>query len=192
MLYLNQLQYDTMPYPTDIEHPGSEYSTRGTVSCAGCGLCAVCMVVDWLCKASFSLEDCRTLAFRVRANHAIGTDMELFAPAAAEQFGLHLEMTDDTSRLADCLKQGGVAIINVGGDREGYTGIFSHRGHFVLAVGVDETEFCILDPSWTRQKYAEEPRRSCVREEGIRLYTTDAVLQQEIAARSPGYYLFTK
>lgn len=192
MKYLNQLQYEDMPYPTDTDHPGSDFQVNGTVKRAGCGLCSVCMVVERLSLEPFSLKDCRDLAMQIGANHAIGTDMKILAPAVAQRFDLDLEMSDDPARLADCLRQGGAAVVHVGGDREGYVGTFSNGGHYIAAISVGGDEFCLLDPSWTAEKYTNEPRRSRVRQNDVWLYATAEVLQDATANRTPGYYLFTR
>lgn len=192
MLYLNQLDYEELPYPTDVEHPDSEFAVHGNVRRAGCGLCAVCMVVDRLCLSPFSLEECRDLAVSAGANREIGTDMKILAPAAAERFGLTLRMTDDTEELAQCLRSGGAAVINTGGDRDGYIGTFSSGGHYITAISEDRGEFCLLDPSWTEDKYQSEPRRGRVRQQGKLLYAPAEVLRQDTANRSPAYYLFCR
>lgn len=192
MRYYNQLNYPDVPYITDTDHPGSEFEQNGTIKMAGCGLCALCMVVDRLCLEPFTLEECRDLSVSVGANYAPGTSLKILAPVIADKFDLHLEMTDDPGRLARCLRQGGAAIVHVGGDREGHAGVFSHGGHYVAALGVRGEEFCILDPSWKEDKYVEEPRRSAVRQHGVWLYTTARVLQEDTANRSPGYYLFER
>lgn len=190
MLYLNQLDYPDIPYPTNVEDPGSDYALHGNVCRAGCGLCAVCMVIDRVCGRSFSLEECRDLSVSVGANHAIGTDMQLLAPAAAEQFHMSLEMTDDPAQLVRCLHHGGAAVINVGGDHGDHIGTFSNGGHFIVAISESGGEFCLLDPSWTPRKYLAEPRRSRVRQQGKTLYAALDTLRQDTANRSPAYYLF--
>ena len=193
MKYLNQLEYEHMPYSTDTGHPGSDFNVNGTIKRAGCGLCAVCMVVDRLCvEPRFGLEECRELAVSVGANHGVGTDMKLLAPAAAERFGLELEMTDDPERLSTCLRQGGAAVVHVGGDREGHLGVFSHGGHYITAVSLRGEEFCLLDPSWTAEKYEQDHCRTAVRQSSVLLYASAQVLQEDTANRSPGYYLFTR
>jgi hypothetical protein len=149
------------------------------------------MIVDRLCRVTLSLIQCRDLAITVGANHAAGTDMRLLAPAIAEQFHLTVQMTDDTAQLAHCLHHGGAAIVNVGGDRSGYTGTFSRGGHYIVALQESSGEFCLLDPSWTPDKYSAPPRSNRVRTDGKLLYTSWEVLQQDTENRTPAYYLFT-
>lgn len=192
MRYLNQLDYEDMPYPTDIEHPESEFAVHGNVRMAGCGLCSACMVVDKLCAVPFSLVECRDLSVSIGANHAIGTDMRILAPAVAKRFNLQLLITDDISELTDCLHAGGAAIINVGGDHDSYIGTFSSIGHYIVAIQEVNNEFCLLDPSWTKDKYRTEPRCSRVRQHGNLLYATAEVVQKDVETRIPAYFLFFK
>ena len=192
MRYWNQLLFEDVPYSTNLDEPDSDFAVHGTMKQAGCGLCSLCMVIERLCVETLSLEECRDLAISAGANRKPGTSMDILAPVIAERFDLDLEMTDDTDRLAGCLRGGGAAVVHVGGDREGYTGVFSHGGHYVVAISMREKEFCILDPSWEETKYADEPRKSRVRQNGVWLYATAEVLREDTANRSPGFYLFTR
>ena len=149
-------------------------------------------MIDRLCVESFPLEDCRDLSVAVGANHVVGTDMQILAPVVAERFHLQLQTTDDLAQMADCLQNGGAAVINVGGNREGYTGTFSDGGHYLVALRESRGEFCLLDPSWTPQKYREAPRCDRVRQRGRFLYTPADILRQDTASRSPAYYLFSR
>ena len=192
MNYINQLNYKEMPYLTNLECPDSVLARKGTVSRAGCGLCCACMLVEGLTLEQLSLEDCRELSVRSGANQKAGTSMEILAPALAERFGLSYRPANSTQELLDCLQNGGQAIINVGGDRDGHTGVFSHHGHFILAVSTDRSEVCILDPSYKEHKYEEPGREGKVRVEGLFAYTAPAVLEQDTASRNPAYYLFSR
>ena len=194
MLYLNQLNYEDMPYPTNLDEPESDYAKNGTVRKAGCGLCSLCMVVDRLCLEALSLEECRDLSVSSGANREPGTDMKILGPIVAEKFGLRFRVTADTSELAECLRSGGAAIINAGGDRKGHIGTFSDIGHYVVAISESGGKFALLDPSWRPDKYTGEPRRSRVRESGSGglLYATAEVLEQDAANKAPGFYLFKR
>lgn len=191
MRYINQLEYESIPYPTDLEHPDSEFATHGNIRRAGCGLCSACMVVERLRGIQLSVTECRDISVEVGANHAIGTDMKLLAPEIAKRYRLELETTNDPAQLTRCLHQGGAAIVNVGGDREGHTGTFSNGGHYIVAIREKGGLFYILDPSWTPEKYQSSPRRERVREVGKLLLAEESVLQEDTANRSPGYYLFS-
>ena len=192
MKYLNQLEYEHIPYPTDLEHPDSDYATRGNIRKAGCGLCSVCMVVSHFTDEPFSLEDCRDLSVAVGANRELGTDMKILGPAAAERFGLLLKMTNDPRELVDCLHRGGAAIVHVGGDREGHTGTFSDIGHYIVATDEVNGEFRILDPAWQPDKYAVPPRSERVRQLDKALYATAEILLQDATDKGPAFYLFLR
>lgn len=192
MKYLNQLEYPDMPYLTDTDHPDSELSTGGTVLKAGCGLCSACMVVDRLTAEKFSLEECIELSVSTGANHGKGTDMKLLAPALAHRFRLILHTSSDVNELRECLQLGGCAIVNVGGDRERYTGTFSKGGHYILALSCTDQEICILDPSYTADKYLDEPRASRIRAEDIWIYCSPEVIARDAANRTPSFYLFRR
>ncbi|HWP51040.1 MAG TPA: hypothetical protein VN626_04995 [Clostridia bacterium] len=192
MTYINQLAYPDMSYPTNIDEPESDFATEGNVKRAGCGLCCSCMLIELLTLEHLALEECRDFSIEIRANHGIGTDMKMLAPAIAEKYGLSLRMTDDTSELLQCLRDGGKAIINVGGNRNGHDGTFSMGGHYILAVSATEREVCILDPSWTEAKFSEEPRKSRVGQCGYWLYCSPEVLEEDTRNRTPGYYLFMR
>lgn len=118
--------------------------------------------------------------------------MRLLAPAVAERFHLQLQTTDELAQMAGCLRSGGAAVINVGGNRENYTGTFSDGGHYIAALSESRGEFCLLDPSWTPRKYREAPRCERVRQRGRFLYAPADVLRRDTANRSPAYYLFSR
>lgn len=193
MLYLNQLERADIPYPTDVEDPSDETMHNGNVKMAGCGLCSLCVVVDRLTMETLSLRHCLDLSVQVGANHGTGTDMKMLAPVIAEKFDLTLRSTDSADELVACLKNGGCAIVNVGGDREGYTGVFSHGGHYMAVISADENnELCVLDPSWRTDKFDEPGRPGKVRLAGKFVYCTPEVLAKDAENRSPAYYLFAR
>ena len=76
---------------------------------------------------------------------------------------MDLEMTNDPQRLLYCLQTGGAAVILVRGDRDGHIGLFSHSGHYITAIGLDEEgKVIILDPSLKDGKYDEPGREGKV------------------------------
>ena len=192
MLYLNQQDYPDIPYPNNLSNPESKGATNGSIASSGCGLCAMAMAVDHLTMQSLSLEEAIELSCSVKANLKPGTDMKLFGKAAAEAFGLQMTVSDDPEEMAQCLMTSGRAIINVGGDHDDHIGIFSDVGHYVLAIGYRDGEFCILDPAYRPTKYNTEVpiRAEKVREEGIFLYTRAEVIMSDTENRSPRFYLF--
>lgn len=191
MLYLNQLDYKDMPYEHNLKHGGAG-AERSNVSSAGCGLCCMCMVVENMTIHKFPLLDCRDLSHEIHANMSGGTDLRILGPKAASKFGLEYSETDDIDKLCDHLMRGGMAIANAGGDRDGYTGLLSHGGHYVLALSVRDGMICLLDPSYTDKKYREEGREGRLKEDYPFLYIPVKALQTECENRSPSYYLFQR
>ena len=184
--YVNQTRYPHVPYPTMTAIPALTRNDT-TVRSAGCGLCSASMVVTNLTGVEFPLIDSRDLSMSVNANHSPGTDMDLFAPYVAERFDLDLEMTDDPERLRQHLLRGGMAIANVTGDRpeDGYVGLFSHGGHYVAVVAIEEDgeHITVLDPSQLPDKFLEEGRRGKVVENGYCLHTTLSILAEDCKFR---------
>ena len=184
--YVNQTRYPHVPYPTMTAIPALTRNDT-TVRSAGCGLCSASMVVTNLTGVEFPLIDSLELSMSVNANHSPGTDMDLFAPYVAERFDLDLEMTDDPERLRQHLLRGGMAIANVTGDRpeDGYVGLFSHSGHYVAVVAIEEDgeHITVLDPSQLPDKFLEEGRRGKVVENGYCLHTTLSILAEDCKFR---------
>ena len=195
MKYVNQKDYPHWLYVTRTTLEGAEYEKGRTTTMAssGCGLCAAVMAADCLLpNSTFSLEDALNLSYDTHANHKVGTDYEIFAPAFAEKVGLKLEMTDDAERVRYCLRTGGVVVVHSGGDKEGYIGVFTHGGHYVTAIAEEEDgRIAVLDPSYKVGKYEEEGRKGKVEMKYDFVALCDLqVLVEDAANRSPGFYLF--
>lgn len=192
MLYINQLELASIPYPTDSKHPDSGNYTEGTIATSGCGICSACMMIDRLCTVPLSVEECRDLAMTCGANIDPGTDMTVLGPVLAEKFDLRLLMSDSTEDLIYYLARGGCAILNPGGDRDGYHGLFTAGGHFIVAVSYRNGEFLILDPSMEEDKFDTEERKGRVRTEGNLIYASPAAIEGDTENRRPRYYIFTR
>ncbi len=191
MRYYNQTNYPHVPYPTLTDMPELG---RGNTSLkdAGCGVCAASMVVENLTGEEFPVIDSLELSINVNANHSPGTNMERLAPYVAERFDLDLVMTDDAELVRSYLKKGYMAVACAAGDRteEDYVGVFSHGGHFVTVIGIDEDgeHIRVLDPSLVPGKYDIPGRREKVTVNGCILHTTMQVLAEDCRYRLPEYY----
>ena len=192
MFYINQQDYPHVPYPNNISDPSSHGATEGNIKDAGCGLCALMMIVDRLTMQSLTLEEAVSLSVEHEANLKPGTNMQILGPAAAEKYGLTLTMSNNTWELAECLQTGGAAIVHIGGDREGHIGILSDVGHYVVAISYAKGEFCILDPAWRKDKYTIPGRKGKIREDGLFLYASSLVLEEDTENRRHRYYLFRR
>ena len=195
MRYINQADHAHLRYITRAAQEG-EAKERGkttTIKNAGCGLCSAIMVADRLLpNCNFGLYDALDLAYASEANHKRGTDYDCLGPALAEKLGLKYEPTNDPERLLYCLRTGGAAVAHVGGDREGYIGVFSHGGHYVTVIGVEEDgRIAILDPSYKENKYEEEGRQGKVEvKNGLIALCDVQVLAEDCANWDPGFHLF--
>lgn len=195
MKYINQLNYPDISYvtKTDVEDEAKrEHGKTTTVRSSGCGLCASIMAADrLLVNYAFGLNDAIALSYEMKANHESGTDYKRYAPAFAEKLGLRLEMTDDPERLRYCLKTGGAAVLHVS-ESENYTAVFTHSGHYVTAIAEEpDGRIAILDPSYKEGKFEEEGRKGKVElKNGVICLCDMKVVEEEIAGRTPGMYLF--
>lgn len=191
MLYLNQKKYPDIPYRHNTDHGGAA-PEHSHISAAGCGLCCMSMIVENLTMEELPLLVCRDLSEQIGANHSVGTDLNILGKEVAERFHLTFETTDDIEQMINHLRKGGMAVANAGGDREGYIGLLSHGGHYVVVTGYDEESFAILDPSYTADKYLEEGRIGRLKDCFPFLYIDCAVLKKECENRHPSYYLFAR
>lgn len=195
MKYINQKLYPDIPYITRQELETEEAREAGlhtTVASSACGLCTAVTVVDRLTvNTDFNLSDAIRLAYDTNANHRIGTDYKIFAPALAERFGLETETTGDPERLLFCLRTGGCAVAEVSGDREGHIGLFAHIGHFVAVIAVQkDARLVILDPAYQPGRYDEEGRKGKVEVKNGFCLTSVENLTDDIVTSRPGYWLF--
>lgn len=169
MKYVNQLQYPDMQYITQTANPdpaGRAVGLANTVAKSGCGLCSSVMVADLLRvdDGKFEVIDARQLSYDSGANHAMGTDGKIYFPAFAEKFNLDFVRSDKIDDLLNCLRTGGAAIVLVGGDREGYNGVFSDRWrHYIVAVAEErDGRIAVLDPAYEEGAYEKEGRKGKV------------------------------
>lgn len=195
MKYVNQNEYPDWLYVTmtemDEEHQQKGKTT--TVASSACGLCSAVMVADrLLVDSKFELKDALKLSYETKANPREGTNYRRFAPAFAEKLGFDWEATCDTQRLVYCLQTGGAAVVNVGGKREGYPGLFSRVGHYIVAISQErDGRIAILDPGYQEGRYDVEGCEGLVTMKNRVIALCDLqVLAKDAANRDPSFYLF--
>lgn len=191
MLYLNQLDYRDVPYHHNVANGGVPEKRRW-ISTSGCGICSACMIVEHLTARTLSLEECIKLSERSGANREIGTRMRQLGPFIAELYDLDYSTTNDINVLLEHLRNGGEAAVNVGGDHDDHIGLFSHVGHYVVAVSYDGEHVCILDPSYKVGKYEEEGRKGKVLVNYPFAYCSAEDLDADVKNREVPYYLFKR
>lgn len=191
MLYLNQLDYRDVPYHHNVANGGVPEKRRW-ISTSGCGICSACMIVEHLTARTLPLEECVKLSERSGANKEIGTRMKLLGPFIAELYDLEYSTTKDPKELIAHLQAGGEAAVNVGGDHDDHIGLFSHGGHYIVAVAYDGEKVCILDPSYKVGKYEEEGRKGKVHVNYPFAYCSIEDLDADVQNREIPYYLFKR
>lgn len=195
MKYVNQLKYPHWLYVTRTSKEGAarEKGKTTTIKSSGCGLCCSVMIADRLLpNCEYTLEDALRISYDVNANHSIGTDYKLFAPAFAQELGLTYEGTSDPQRLLHCLRTGGAAVAHVSGDREGHVGLFTYGGHYIAAINEEpDGRIAILDPSYREGKYEEEGRQGRLEmTNGVIALCDLQTLVEEASNRTPSFHLF--
>ena len=160
MKYVSQLEYAHIPYPTRVKDPAFAPNGKPTTGrSSGCGLCSACMAIDILTDTTLDFEESVRMSIECGANHKTGTDMNIFAPVLAKRFGLDYSKTDDKNELIAHLQSGGVAIMHAGIPVGKEISLFaSFTGHYILLVSTDGKDICILDPSYSPEKYNHPAR----------------------------------
>ena len=195
MKFVSQLNYTDMPYitRTSMEGEAREKGLTTTVRRSGCGLCSAVMVAHCLIPdCEFEVEDALKIAYDSEANYRIGTSLKRLAPAFAECMGFDYEMTNDPERLRYCLRTGGAAILHIKGDREGHVGVFSHRGHYIMAFAEErDGRIAVMDPSMVEGKYEEDGRKGLVEvKNGVIALCDINVLVEDTLPATYSFYLF--
>ena len=191
MFYINQLDYASIPYLHNTEGGGMPLDKRNAAA-AGCGPCCLCMIVENLTCYHLDLLHALRLSEDLGANKKEGTNLQILGAAVAEQYHLDFKTTDDICEMLACLRNGGMAVANSGGDRDGYTGLFTHGGHYITVVSADEKEVCVLDPSYKPGKYDEEGREGKVEVCYPFVYCSIETLKKDCENKKPAYYLFAR
>jgi len=190
MRYLNQLEYRHIPYITHTKDD-DVIDKVYNVARSGCGLCCLCMMIDALTQQTLSLEECVKLSEGCGANYGAGTDMSMLAPVIAERFPVTYRNTSDQDEMLACLQTGGHVIVHVKRLPDDEVGLFTKGGHYMSVIAAKGDEVCILDPSYTPEKYHLEGREGKVNDKNAPyLYTHMDTLHAHTTWDKPKYHLF--
>lgn len=194
MKYINQLEYEHIPYPTKVKLEGfAPNGINSTVRSSGCGLCSVCMAIDIITNTTLDIEECVNISKECVANHSRGTDMNILGPVIAEKFGIEYSKTSDLDEAIRHLQKGGVIVAHVGVPEGKEIGLFTKGGHYILLVSTDGEEFCILDPSYSTEKFKITERVGRVNEDNAPyLYCDVNVVDSECKPDRVKYHLFAR
>ncbi len=184
-----QLDYEHVPYPSAANAQG------GNLANNGCGVCASSMLVENMLGISFPPETCARLAKSCGAREDTGTNLYAFAPFVARYAGLKCRHTMDADETLRFLQQGqGMVIANVRGDRpeDGYIGVFSNCGHYVVLAGAEGNTVKVWDPMYKpgSGRFDIPGRAGKVRLDGTDAYCDMSVLREDCLERS--FFLFEK
>ena len=159
MKYISQLDYAHVPYRTQVLNDAvpPELKLR-TVRKSGCGLCSICMMIENMTDKTLSVEECVKISEDCLANHHRGTDLGVLGPVIAEKFNLNYTATADLNQAIEHLQKGGMIVGHVALPEGKEVGLFTNGGHYVLLVSTNGKEFCILDPSYSEEKYNHPDR----------------------------------
>lgn len=191
MYYINQLDYPHVPYNHNMAHGGPPEG-RISVRTSGCGLCCACMVVAHQTGKILPIEDFVKLSEENLANLELGTDMKVLGPILAELFDLEYVQSSDKEDMVAWLRNGGEVIVHAQGDKDGHIGLFSNRGHYVLATAMAGDEVQIMDPSDKPEKYDAEGRKGLVRKEVPYIYTTPDLVNDSCYDDRIHFHMFKK
>ena len=151
------------------------------------------MVVNSLTNLNVSVLEMVEFAQNIGARVSSGTDMEVLGNGIANVYQFNVERTNDIDMLKSALQNNAVAIINVGGDRTGYKGVFSDSGHYLIAYGVldDGDTIMMVDPYMYSGKYSASYRQAVTVVRDF-IYAASAVVDKDASNRNPRYTIFTK
>lgn len=152
--FVSQLDYPDIPYYTALDVGGLP-EDKNTFAVSGCGICCLIMAVESLCGDRITPEEGVALSEKYRANRHPGTDLDILFKNVLPQYGLEFQTTNDVNILKEWIEDGGVAVANTGGDRDGYKCPFSPRGHYIFLFGADEDQVFVYDTVRKPGKYED-------------------------------------
>ena len=184
-----QLDYEHVPYPSPVGSP------NGNLANNGCGVCTTSMIAENMLGVSFPPEESAKLAKACGAREGYGTNLYIYAPVFAERMGLKVKDTEDADEALRFLQEGrGMVIANVRGDREedGYIGVFSNSGHYVVIASANGSEVKVWDPMYKEGsgRFDVPGRKGKVRLDGTDAYADFSVFKEDCKERP--FFLFWK
>ena len=188
MVFYCQLDYAHVPFPA----PGSGF---GNLANNGCGPISVSMLIENMLGIPFPPEESAAFFLACGARAEVGTNLYIASEAVAERFGLRVKNTEDPEEARAFLKdKRGMVIANTYGDRpeDGYIGVFSDGGHYILLTGSDRDgrEVRVLDPMYRPGRFDVPGRAGKVRMEGPLAIADFSVVASDCVHRP--FFLFEK
>lgn len=177
-----QLDYPSLPY--SFQNDGR------TVADCGCGVCCASMLIEGMFDVSFPPEEAVQLAQRCGARDRFGTNFYIFGGALAGRFDLKMTCTENLDEVLALMRAdpAAKAVANTRGDREGYIGLFSNSGHYILLDRLQEGQFRVLDPMYRPGRYDIPGRAGKVRMEDCAAWCNCELLRPDCFERP--YFVF--
>ena len=184
-----QLDYADVPFPAPD-------SGRGNLADNGCGPLSVSMLIENMLGIPFPPEASAAFFLDCGARVSFGTNLYIASEAVARRFGLSVTNTEDAEEARAFLLSGaGMVIANTYGDRpeDGYIGVFSDGGHYVLLTGVEGPageKVRVLDPMYRPGRYDVPGRAGKVAMDGFIAVADFSVIASDCVRRP--FFLFRK
>jgi len=174
-----------------VAYPARGYE-NATVKSGGCGVTAMAMAVENLVLGMMDPAEAASLALRCGARVPGGTDMRLLGKAVCAQYPVVMQAGSSVEMARDCMARGGVVIVNTGGDRGKYRGVFSSGGHYVLLLRLSGAQAVVADPGYYAGKYRKSWRTAVTVDENGLLHCDLDLLAQDSCNRHPAFYCFER
>lgn len=154
-VYYNQAdsRWANHPYPA---YPGYETMTCKT---SGCGATCGAMIVS-SCRETIYPDAMCDIA-RENGHRVPGGTADSFFPFLAERWGIEMKRVYSSYEAHQACKEGYFVVICC------RNGLWTTSGHFILAVGANDTEIEIYDPYLYNGKFNKSGRQGLVRMEGM-------------------------
>ena len=157
-----QLDYEHVPFP-------SPERGFGDLANNGCGALAVSMLIENMLGEPFPPEESAKFFLACGARVEFGTNLYVASEAVAEKFGLFVKNTEDAEEAQRfLLSERGMVIANTYGDRpeDGYIGVFSDSGHYILLTDAEGEKVRVLDPMYRPGRFDIPGRAGKVKMDG--------------------------
>ena len=181
-----QLDYEGVAYP-------SPKDGFGNLSNNGCGPISCSMLIENMLGVPFPPEEAAAFFLECGARADVGTNLYVGAKAVAGRFGLSVRDTKDAREAFLFLREKrGMVIANTYGDRpeDGYIGVFSDSGHYILLTGVEGEKVRVLDPMYRPGRFDIPGRAGKVRMEGNLAIADFSIVASD--CRNRPFFLFSK
>ena len=181
-----QLDYEHVAYPNPV-------NGRGTIADNGCGPCSASMVAENMLGVKFPPEEAAAFGVECGGRVQFGTNFYIYAEAFAKKFGLKVRDTEDADEAKQFLaEKKGMIIANTFGDRpdDGYIGVFSNSGHYIVLADLEGDEVKVWDPMYRPGRFDIPGRAGKVRMDGTDAYADFSIIRSDCVNRP--FFLFEK